>query len=175
VFIDLADPAKRTDEDLRRAMALLGRMNGLAPVTLGLNLAEAERLSAVYGLRALEFGGTLGEAVERGAAALRQRLALACVVVHPREGAGAAALVGEREEHAWFDGPFTRSPVLSTGAGDHFNGGFALARAMGWPLDESLALGCAASGAYVRDGASPSKERAVAFLRSLPQPEIDGG
>ena len=72
---------------------------------------------------------------------------------------------------AWFEGPFTATPRLSTGAGDHFNGGFAFAQVHGLPLEECLAVGCAVSGAYVRDALSPDLDRVIAFLRSLPLPE----
>lgn len=170
VFIDLCDPAKRTDADVKRAVGLLRRMNELVPVTLGLNLAEAERMAAVLGVGA--FGGpanrTQGAAVEGAAVAIRSATGLACVAVHPREGAGAADAAGNS---AWFDGPFTSTPRLSTGAGDHFNGGFAFGQALGLPLEECLAAGCAASGAYVRDAASPTLERLAAFLRELPEPQ----
>jgi len=165
VFIDLADPAKRTDEDVRRAMGLLAEMNAIVPVSLGLNQAEAERIAAAAGL------GPIGASVESAALAIRERLDLACVVIHPREGAGAASVGAGGVESAWVDGPFTRSPRLSTGAGDHFNGGFALGQMLGMPLAESLALGCATSGAYVRDAGSPDRARVEGFLRHLPQPE----
>jgi hypothetical protein len=41
-------------------------------------------------------------------------------------------------------------------------------RTIGAPLDQCLALGCAVAGVYVRDGASPGKERVVGFLREWP-------
>jgi sugar/nucleoside kinase (ribokinase family) len=172
IFIDLCDPAKRTDADVAKAMTLLQRMNALAPVTLGLNLAEAERVARVIGVDA--FGGpgnqTFGVAIAHAAAVIRAKLDLACVVVHPREGAGAATT----DRSDWFDGPFTATPKLSTGAGDHFNGGFAFAQSLGLDLPECLATGCAVSGAYVRDAASPSLPRLVSFLRELPVPERSG-
>lgn len=177
VFIDLSDPAKRTDDDLRRALSLLAQMNRLTPVTLGLNLAEAERLARVCRLDVFDRAGagTLGEAVQRAAGALRDALSLACIVIHPREGAGAAAGGPGGVETGWLDGPFTRAPALSTGAGDHFNAGFAGAQTMGMPVEECLAVGCAVSGAYVRDARSPSRLRTVAFLRELPRPEAEPG
>ena len=101
------------------------------------------------------------------AAALRGSMRLDTIVVHPREGAAAASEDGA----AWFDGPFTSTPRLSTGAGDHFNAGFALAQVHGLPLAQCLAVGCAVSGAYVRDAESPSLERLVGFMRSLPAAE----
>jgi sugar/nucleoside kinase (ribokinase family) len=89
------------------------------------------------------------------------------VQIHLRRGAAGAT----RTEAAWFDGPFTRTPRLSTGAGDHVNGGFSAGQVLGMPLAECLALGCAVSGAYVRDAASPGLERVAGFLRALPGPE----
>ena len=169
VFIDLADPAKRTDEDVRRAMGILKRMNALIPVTLGLNQAEAERMASVFGVGVFreEQHRTMGVAVQAAAVALREAMGLACVVVHPREGAGAALLSDRGVEAAWFEGPFTPTPRLSTGAGDHFNAGFALGLMLGMSVEESLAIGCGTSGAYVRDAQSPTRERLVEFLRSL--------
>lgn len=169
VFIDLADPAKRTDGDLLRAMGILRRMNDLVPVTLGLNLSEAERMSAAVGVGVLNQADhrTHGAAVEAAAVALREKLDLACIVIHPREGAGAAAVGDNGVDSAWFDGPFTPTPRLSTGAGDHFNAGFALGQMVGMSVEECLAVGCGVSGAYVRDAQSPSRDRLVDFLRSL--------
>jgi sugar/nucleoside kinase (ribokinase family) len=111
---------------------------------------------------------TLGQRVSQAAAAIRELLGLDCVVIHPREGAGAADASGAS---GWFDGPFTAHPKLSTGAGDHFNGGFAFAQVHGLSLEECLATGCAVSGAYVRDASSPTRERLTAFLGDLPGPE----
>lgn len=108
-------------------------------------------------------------ATVRGAAErIRAASGLDCVVIHPREGAAAATARGES---AWFDGPVTATPRLSTGAGDHFNSGFAGAQALagaGFTLAECLAVGCATSGAYVRDAASPTRERLFEFLSALP-------
>ncbi|QYK48756.1 MAG: hypothetical protein KF838_02640 [Phycisphaeraceae bacterium] len=168
VFIDLSDPAKRTDGDLAAGLALLTEMNTLTPVTLGLNLAEAERLCIVCGVPAV--GLCLSERIVAMAKGLRQALRLECVVIHPREGAGAATSDGDV---AWFDGPMTRTPRISTGAGDHFNAGFAAARVAGLNLEQSLASGTAASGAYVRDGEAPTIGRLCEFLRDLPPPEAD--
>ncbi len=168
VFIDLSDPARRTEADLRELLDLLRALNTHTPVTLGLNLAEAEQVDRVSGGGAFDGPGRGGAAIEKAAAALLRRLGLDTVVIHPREGAGAADAQGRS---VWFEGPLCARPKLSTGAGDHFNAGFAVAQALGAPLDEACALGCAVSGAYVRDGASPTRTRLAQFLRELPDPE----
>ncbi|MDQ7013635.1 MAG: carbohydrate kinase family protein [Planctomycetota bacterium] len=165
VFIDLSDPAKRTDADLRSALEVLRRMNRFVSVTLGLNLAEGERVAAVLGVEAFADAASQGEGVRAAAARVRARAGLSCVVIHPREGAGAADDSGQS---AWFEGPFTAQPRLSTGAGDHFGAGFSFAQVLGLPLGQALAVGCAVSGAYVRDAVSPDLSRLTSFLRGLP-------
>ncbi|MBK7403971.1 MAG: carbohydrate kinase family protein [Phycisphaerales bacterium] len=166
VFIDLSDPAKRTDEDVRGAMTTLGRMNDLVPVTLGLNLAESERVAGVLGIRAHGDAASAGESLRTAAERIRERSGLECIVIHPREGAAAAESSGAS---AWFEGPFTARPRLSTGAGDHFGAGFSFGQVHGLPVEQSLAVGCAVSGAYVRDAESPRLARLISFLRELPR------
>lgn len=169
LMIDISDPAKRTDEDVRGLIGVLGELGGELPVSLGLNLSEATRLGAVLGTgsepgEVEEFAGTLPVL----ASEIRQAIGIDCVVIHPTRGAAGADAAGER---GWFLGPFTRRPVLSTGAGDHFNGGFAFAQTLGLGLGECLAAGCATSGAYVRDAASPTLDRIAGLLERLPAPE----
>jgi sugar/nucleoside kinase (ribokinase family) len=170
VFLDLCDPAKRSDSDIEGALVKIRRIDALVPVTLGLNLSEAERIGAVLKLDALQdaHGPGRGQSVRFGAEAIRAKLGIDCVVIHPREGAAAANAKGMSH---WFDGPFITEPKLSTGAGDHFNSGFALGQLCGMELDECLALACATSGAYVRDAQSPDQARLAAMLRAMPSPQ----
>ena len=164
LFVDLSDPAKRTDADITAALELLQELTRAGfGVTLGLNLAEAQRLDRVVGAREAPRLARAGEAIGQAAAALREAIGLDCVVIHPREGAGA----GTASRAAWFDGPLANKPRLSTGAGDHFNAGFALSHILRLPVEQCLAIGCATSGAYVRDAKSPSVVRVAGLLRNL--------
>jgi sugar/nucleoside kinase (ribokinase family) len=164
LFLDLSDPAKRTDADIMRALGIVARLQQFVPVTLGLNHAEARRLCAVL---SLDEPARVGPELVRAASQLRERMGIACVVIHPREGAAGC----DGSVSTWVDGPFTPFPRLSTGAGDHFNAGFAFAQCLGLGLSQCLAVGVATSGAYVRDAQSPTRARLCAFLRALPEPE----
>lgn len=170
VFIDLSDPAKRTDTDILIAMNLIQRLQEHLPVTLGLNLAESGRIARVIGVEAFddEHNRTLASMVPEAATIIREKLDLECVVIHQHTGAGGADRSGEA---CWFAGPYTRKPRISTGAGDHFGGGFSFAQIAGLDLGESLAAACGVAGAYVRDAASPNRSRLIEFLRDLPVPE----
>lgn len=165
VFIDLADPEKRTRDDLKYALKLAAKMQEHVDVTLGMNLKEASQVCRALSLSAGGAGGTDG--IEETAAGVREALNLACCVVHPRTGAAAATA----SERATFMGPFVKEPKISTGAGDHFNAGFMLGRVLGLPLDQSLCCGVATSGHYVRTTQSPSAKQLIEFISNLPDPE----
>lgn len=164
LFVDLADPEKRTHEDILDALRLLMRFQDQVDVILGLNLKESMEIAEVLGLP----GRSDPEGqIEQTARAIREKLKLACVVIHPRRGA-AAAIEGES---ASFAGPFVQQPKISTGAGDHFNAGFCLGRVLGLSLSESLCAGVATSGYYVRTAESPTADQLADFIAGLPPPQ----
>jgi sugar/nucleoside kinase (ribokinase family) len=168
LFIDLADPEKRTREDIDQVLRLSTALQAQADVILGLNLKEAVQVAGVLGV-----GPTTDPeaSIESLARAIRERLDLHLVMIHPRAGAAACGRDGEQVHTARFAGPLVARPRLSTGAGDVLNAGFCLARLAGLSLEQALASGTAASGYYVRNAASPTLEELAAFLDALPEPE----
>jgi sugar/nucleoside kinase (ribokinase family) len=168
LFLDLADPEKRTRDDLRGVLQQAATLQRHADVILGLNLKEAVQVADALGIAA---AADPERAIEPLARAIREKLQLATVVIHPRAGAAACGDDGGAVRSAQFQGPFVAEPKLSTGAGDHFNAGFCLARMAGLSLEQSLCTGTATSGYYVRHAASPTLEELVAFLDVLPEPE----
>ena len=160
-FADLADPEKRTHADILDALHTLTKFQEQVDVILGLNLKEAGEVGDVLGLP----GRADPEAsIEESAQAIREKLNLSCVVVHPRRGAAAAT----ETTTAQFAGPFVQQPKISTGAGDHFNAGFCLGRVLGFSLEESLCTGVATSGYYVRSAESPTARDLADFIAKLP-------
>ncbi len=156
-FFDLADPEKRSTEDLRAALVAIGRFRSLGRVTLGLNLKEAQQVAAALGCAAVNED----EASLRAAAtAIRAKLDLTTVVIHPRESAACATAEGT----SWVPGPYTTQPLITTGAGDHFNAGFTTGQLLGLDAEACLTVGVATSGHYVRTGESPSLAAIETFL-----------
>ncbi|HZZ44426.1 MAG TPA: hypothetical protein VFE58_15935 [Tepidisphaeraceae bacterium] len=164
LFIDLADPEKRTHEDILDALKLLTRFQDQVDVILGLNLKESLEVADVLGLPGR---ANPESAIEENARAIREKLNLACVVIHPRRGAAAAT----ESSSATFEGPFINQPKISTGAGDHFNAGFCLARLLNFSLEESLCTGVSTSGFYVRNATSPTAQQLAEFIANLPAPQ----
>ncbi len=169
LFIDLCDPDKRTPHDLLEALELMRSFQQQVDVVLGLNPREAEAVAAALG----ESGPPVMDlpGAELLALRLRERLALAMIVIHPRAG----AVVATAEASARFAGPFTPSPKISTGGGDHFNAGFSAGLLLGMPLEDCLCLGVATSGIYIRTAESPTPGALVEFIRDLPAPEPNRG
>jgi sugar/nucleoside kinase (ribokinase family) len=164
MFIDLADPEKRTRQDIAAGLERLAKFQGHADLILGLNLKEAGQIADVLGIK---ISGDPEAAIESTARAIREKLSVGCVVIHPRGGAAAATA----EISARFAGPFVQQPKISTGAGDHFNAGFTLGAVLGLTLEERLCTGVASSGYYVRTAASPTGKQLAEFIANLPAPQ----
>ena len=160
LFIDLADPAKRTPEDIAGALNLISKFQKHFRVILGLNLQESRQIGNVLGLAAPDDSP---DQVTAHAAAILQKLQIDTVVVHPTAFAAAADATGATH----VAGPFTAKPKITTGAGDHFNAGFCIGRLLGCDLAGSLQVGVATSGYYVRQAKSPRLEDLKRFLETL--------
>ena len=160
LFIDLADPAKRTREDIADALDAIGKFQKYFRVILGLNLQESRQIGEVLGLGAPDDSP---EAVTRHAERILEKLQIDTVVVHPTAFAAAADASGATS----VAGPFTAKPKITTGAGDHFNAGFCIGRLLGCDLAASLQMGVATSGYYVRQAKSPRLDDLKKFLQTL--------
>lgn len=168
IFIDLCDPAKRTTEDLASALDVISRLDKHADVILGLNLSESSQVASVLGLT---IQGDHEAAIESTTAAMREKLDIYGVVIHPRKSAAATLRTNSGTETGRFVGPFTSKPKLSTGAGDNFNAGFCLGQLAGLNVLQSLCTGNHTSGFYVRNAHSPSLTELASFLDNPPPAE----
>ncbi len=161
IFFDLADPEKHDHEHTRGALALVSRFQQYYDTTLGLNEKESEHICEILGLA---LGGTNDRSALVGRAErVRAALQIGSVVIHPVAFAAAADAGGS----AIVDGPYVEKPLISTGAGDHFNAGYFLGRCLGGDLAACLQLGVATSGYYVRTAESPALSALADFIESL--------
>lgn len=157
-FFDLADPEKRPVKELQVALKCLKDFARYGRTVLGLNFKETQQVAAALGLGEVKETPANIQVVARE---IRTVLKINTVVVHTVDAAGCATPEGE----FWQTGPWVKKPKITTGAGDHFNAGFALALTAGAPPLEALTAGVAFSGAYVRTGVSPRWADAVAMAR----------
>ncbi|MDX2177867.1 MAG: carbohydrate kinase family protein [Candidatus Sumerlaeia bacterium] len=163
-FFDLCDPAKRPVADLVDALRVMASYSSKhTTAILGLNEKESESVCDALGV---DRGGNDGAGQLARARAVAEALAISEVVIHPTRLASAWGAAGSGS----VDGPYCKNPKLTTGAGDHFNGGYATARMLGLPPARAVVVGKAVSGFYVRTGTGPS----VAELRAFCDRWADG-
>ncbi len=158
-FFDLADPEKRTINDKKILLFQLQQLNKKAKTILGLNFREAEQLISLLGIPIEP------ENSPEGLAYLSEQLNLVLkihgIVIHALGSAGAFV----DNECFGVSGPFCANPKLTTGGGDHFNGGFCSALLSGADLTSALYVAVATSGWYVRNGISPKPKEVIELLR----------
>jgi sugar/nucleoside kinase (ribokinase family) len=158
LFFDLADPEKRTREDIARALDLIGRFEQYFDVILGLNEKEAHEIGDVFGLKPT---AATPEALMDFGLLLAKRLKAGTLVIHPVSYAVAIS----QGKAVMAQGPFTPKPLITTGAGDHFNSGFCLGRLLGLDNQMSVLTGVTTSGYYVRTAHSPSIAQIAATMQ----------
>lgn len=156
LFVDLADPAKRTDKQIKEALVTLKKLRASYSVILGLNEAEAERIASVLSLKVKGHQSKM----ERLAKDIQLKTHFDQVVIHPTT----FAVVADKQQVTSIQGPYCANPVITTGGGDNFNAGYLTGLLYGLSLEESLACGVATSGFYVRYGHSPSLHELSRFL-----------
>lgn len=157
LFIDLCDPEKRRAEDLNEALAVLGRFSSHFRVTLGLNLKEACEIARLKGMEIADY---LEADIAAVAAHIKRHLNIDTLVVHRAKEALSISDTGV----ARAESPYCEQPRLTTGAGDNFNAGYMLGRALGRNEEESLITGVANAGYYVRYGQSPRYAELLSFI-----------
>ena len=160
-FFDLADPEKRTREDIARAMKLIGNFGDKFKTILGLNEKELYEIAGVMKV-SIDESAAPAEKFRKAVAELYEALGVYCLVVHPTKEA-ACCVSGE---YFQTDGPYCENPVLTTGAGDNFNAGFCLGMTLGLDPLSALTLGVSTSGFYVRNAKSPTFDEVIGFVEN---------
>jgi sugar/nucleoside kinase (ribokinase family) len=161
LFFDLADPEKRTVEDIRRALDLILEFRKYFNVILGLNEKEAYEIARVFSLNK---GDGSKDALVTLTKEIYARVPVHTLVVHPVQ----YALCVSGGQVSLLDGLYTTKPRLTTGAGDHFNSGFCLGKLLGMSDDLALLTGVTTSGYYVIKAESPAVPDLVRTLRKWP-------
>jgi sugar/nucleoside kinase (ribokinase family) len=161
MFVDLADPEKRTNEDILRALELVAQFQKYFDVILGLNEKEGYEIGKNLGLSTKDNSPA---GLEKLCREIHQRVRVDTIIIHPT----AYALASGPDGASLVEGPFTPKPKITTGAGDHFNSGFCLGKLLDLGTQRALLLGVATSGFYVRTGQSPSVQDLVGMLRNWP-------
>jgi sugar/nucleoside kinase (ribokinase family) len=162
MFFDLADPEKRKPEDIRQALKTIAEFGKFFDVILGLNEKEGYEIGEVLGLDTHDHSP---DGLGRLAVEINRRVPVGTLVIHPVS----YALAVSQGVVSLVEGPFTPKPVITTGAGDHFNSGFCLGKLLGLDNAQSVLTGVTTSGHYVRTAQSPAIPDLAKMLRAWPK------
>jgi len=151
MFFDFAEIRTRERSALDETLQLLGMLNKDVSMTLSLNEHEAEVIYSLVGkqFKWQDFDANVGKELEL----VRDKIGLDELVVHTPHFAIAASAF---EETAMLKQRYCENPIITTGAGDNFNGGYIVACVdSGLNLHERLFVSNATTGFYIRNGHSP--------------------
>jgi len=161
IFFDLADPEKRTRADILKALSLITEFEKYFDVILGLNEKEAYEIGGHLDLDTKDHSP---EGLLKLAKEIHARIKINTVVVHPVS----YALAVSANDAAIVEGPFTPKPLITTGAGDHFNAGFCLGKLLGFDNAKAVLTGVSTSGFYVRTAKSPTIADLIGLQQNWP-------
>lgn len=156
-LMDISDASRKTSEELRRILKLEEQITRYRKTILSVNENEGR---LIYKALFLKNPVHMEEMAERIGRALK----IDYFILHLCDSS-----YGYQNGRLEFEtGYYTAVPRISTGGGDNFNGGLCFGLLHGFSLKESLKLGNAVSGYYVRYGKSPNLSRLAAFLQEEP-------
>ncbi|MDB6052499.1 MAG: hypothetical protein JWN25_22 [Verrucomicrobiales bacterium] len=164
IFFDLADPEKRNKSDISRALGIISRFEKYFDVVLGLNEKEAYEIAAVLGY---DYTDRSPSGLTALSVKISEELKINTLVIHPVS----YALAVSKGLPSLVEGPYVARPLITTGAGDHFNSGFCLGKLLGFDNSMAVLTGVATSGYYVRTAQSPNIPQLADMMRNWPQKE----
>ncbi|KTG30608.1 hypothetical protein [Haloferax profundi] len=154
LLLDPGDLRKREPDVVAEGVSQVSALDDVVDVLVSANRYETRYLA--------QLGGAAEGDFENESRAAFDHLGVTRFVGH---GIDAAHLVDD-------DGivsvgvPKTDDPVLTTSSGDHFNAGLALGHVLGLGRTDSLVVGNAVAGHFVRNGTPPTYGAVHAFVDS---------
>ena len=152
LFVDLADPAKRSVADLKKNLNSLSKLSTYCNVILSLNRSESDQV-----LQALCLSST--PSIQKNAEKIAVALGISSVVIHTHHDVACALLSKESIISESLRVSVVKNPVRSTGAGDTFNAGFLAGILRHQSPFVCLKAGVAASRVLVRTGITPTSDQ----------------
>jgi fructose-1-phosphate kinase PfkB-like protein len=156
LFFDLADPTKKSVDDLLEVLDVINGHTPHGPVILGLNENETIKLYDIVGRNGTDDTTDL---VNIGKS-IFSKLSIDGLLIHPTD----RSILVQRSGVITLEGHVVKEPKISTGGGDNMNAGFCTGFLAGFTPEESMILGMATSGAYVRNGKSPTLDEVIEYL-----------
>lgn len=156
LLADFSDCSRRSKDEIRLALGLLGEFRNYFKVIVSLNQNEAELIAQALDLPVA--------ATDQG---FIEMLFNACslneIVIHRAKEA--LAFDGITFEQC--DTFYCREPKILTGGGDNFNAGYCYSKFYNLDLFQSLIVANAVSGFYVKTATSPELNSLIDYLKQI--------
>lgn len=153
-FTDFSDCSRKTADEIKEVIGLLGQLRSYFSVCLSLNQKEADLVATAFGLKN---GGDDKAFITRLASYTNTDI----LIIHRLNDAISFDGAGFSKSDTFL----CSEPRILTGGGDNFNAGFCYALLSDLDQAESLLVANAVAGCYVRNGVSPDTENLAEFLR----------
>jgi len=156
MFMDFGNVKKRSNYDLAEFSRSLGALEKYFELTVSLNRTETIDTAAALGIETeLEKNNYINIAQE-----IRKEMGISNFVVHTNNFALSVNDSGAQK----LEQPYCENPVVTTGAGDTFNGGYISAMIISDDPEIRLAAASSTAGYFIRNAEPPTLEQLKTFL-----------
>ncbi len=161
-LFDLCDPAKKSADEIKEVLDLMGWFTTYGKVTLGLNENETLRIWAALNGVDYEDAGTNVKILPVAEAGdfIFKMMSIETLLVHPVD----KCVVFQKRGKLELAGRFVTEAKVLTGGGDNLNAGYCLGLLGGLPMEQCMLLGMAASGSYIENGVSSDIPDLIRYL-----------
>lgn len=160
LFFDFANIKKRSVEAINSTFRVLEKVNDKIPVSLSLNEHEAVILFSYYDRN---FSDDCEE-VARDSEYIRSIIGLDELIIHTPQY---AVLSSKTEGIELLEQDYCAAPVITTGAGDTFNGGYIAACLGNLKAAQRLALANAATRFYISNSHTPDRQELISEIKRI--------
>ncbi len=157
LFFDLADPTKKSREDLMEVLNIINLFTDYGPVTLGINENETLKL---YDVLSDKPNGDKKYNLSEIGEFIFSKLYIDALLIHPVD----RCILIQENNTTELSGKVVQEPKISTGGGDNLNAGYCMAKLLGLSKEESVILAMATSGSYVQNGKSSDLEAIIEYI-----------
>ncbi len=165
-FFDLADPSKKTVDEINVILDVISKYSNYGNVTLGANENEALKIYlALNDIPCTEKNLEIyhEKSLIEIAAFIFDKISIDNLLIHPIN----RCICINKKESIELCGKVIKNPIISTGGGDNFNAGFSLGLINNLSIKESMILAMATSGAYVAKGGSPDLKGLINYMEDM--------
>ncbi|QTL99761.1 hypothetical protein GM661_18270 [Iocasia frigidifontis] len=160
LFMDFGNVKKRSAQDLAFICSSLSQLEEYFKLTLSFNRSELLDTAKALGIVTEHIKMELVEILDK----VREKTRISNVVVHTNRFAASS----NQEGIKILKQPYCENPVVTTGAGDTFNGGYILGLLCSNQAEGRLAIASGTAGYFIRNGIPPSREELISFLIEYP-------